>query len=61
MGEEVRDEVGEEVEKMDVGGVIGEGMRGDFEGVEKWVGKMKMNGEGVEKEIWIMGSKMMGE
>lgn len=35
VGKEVRDEVRNEVEKVEVGGVIGEGMREDFEGVEE--------------------------
>jgi 4-hydroxy-3-methylbut-2-enyl diphosphate reductase IspH len=51
VAQQVRDEVRQEVQKMDVAGLIGERISADFQRLEKSVGNMKINADALDKEI----------
>ncbi|MCV5472356.1 putative porin, partial [Escherichia coli] len=51
VAQQVRDEVRQEVQKMDIAGLIGESISADFQRLEKSGGKMKINADALDKEI----------
>ncbi|MFM4248029.1 hypothetical protein AB8T22_29355, partial [Klebsiella quasipneumoniae subsp. similipneumoniae] len=55
------DEVRQEVQKMDVAGLIGERISADFQRLEKSVGNMKINADALDKEISIIRSNIIAE
>ncbi|PAP00817.1 hypothetical protein CJZ26_24910, partial [Salmonella enterica subsp. enterica serovar Kentucky] len=54
--QQVRDEVRQEVQKMDNAGQIGESISAEFQRLEKSVGNMKINADALDKEISIIRS-----
>ena len=61
VAQQVRDEVRQEVQKMDVAGLIGERISADFQRLEKSVGNMKINADALDKEISIIRSNIIAE
>ncbi|MCV5597836.1 putative porin, partial [Escherichia coli] len=56
VAQQVRDEVRQEVQKMDIAGLIGERISADFQRLEKSVGNMNINADALDKEISIIRS-----
>ena len=61
VAQQVRDEVRQEVQKMDVAGLIGERISADFQRLEKSVGNMKINADALDKVISIIRSNIIAE
>lgn len=57
----VQDEVRQEVQKMDVAGLIGERISTDFQRLEKSVASMKLNADALDKEISIIRKNIVAE
>lgn len=57
----VQDEVRQEVQKMDVVGLIGERISTDFQRLEKSVANMKVNADTLDKEISIIRHNIVAE
>ncbi|PAO99415.1 hypothetical protein CJZ26_25030, partial [Salmonella enterica subsp. enterica serovar Kentucky] len=56
VAQQVRDEVRQEVQNMDIAGLIGERISADFQRLEKSVGNMKIKADALDKEISIIRS-----
>ncbi|EAA8037540.1 hypothetical protein NWV51_004926 [Salmonella enterica] len=57
----VQDEVRQEVQKMDVAGLIGERISTDFQRLEKSVDNMKVNADALDKDISIIRQNIVEE
>ncbi|PAP01105.1 hypothetical protein CJZ26_24860, partial [Salmonella enterica subsp. enterica serovar Kentucky] len=58
VAQQVRDEVRQEVQKMDIAGLIGERISADLQRLEKSVGNMKINADALDKEKSIIRSNI---
>ena len=61
VAQQVRDEVRQEVQKLDVSGLIGERISTDFQRLEKSVDNMKVNADALDREISIIRNNIVAE
>lgn len=61
VAQQVRNEVRQEVQKLDVAGLIGERISTDFQRLEQSVENMKVNADALDKEISIIRSNIVAE
>ncbi|NAF39894.1 hypothetical protein GUC24_27185, partial [Escherichia coli] len=61
VAKQVRDEVRNEVQKLDVAGLIGERISHDFERLEESVANMKVNADALNRDIATIHSNIVQE
>ncbi len=61
MAKQVRDEVRNEVQKLDVAGLIGERISQDFQRLEESVANMKANADALNRDIATIHSNIVQE
>lgn len=61
VAQQVREEVRQEVQKLDVAGLIGERISTDFQRLEQSVENMKVNADALDREIAIIRSNIVAE